>query len=197
MNHIRKPEMTHRGRFLAAVNHQPTDRVPLDYWGVPEFTEKLMKHFGVRGHLDLIKAMDLDCPMGVGGFLVKPGRHGEWDVEMKKIPLPDGSGFYDEPVRHPIGGYETIDEIEASYEWPTTDMFDYSNIKKQCELYHREGFAVEGGYISLTYFYEIIRGTEQMLLDLAGDPELAEYILLKINEFASAHTQKYWKPETV
>jgi len=36
----------------------------------------------------------------------------------------------------------------------------------------------------------MIRGTEQMLLDFAGDPELAEYVLFKLNEFASAHTQK-------
>ena len=31
-----KAEMTSRERVLAAINHQPTDRVPTDYWGVPE-----------------------------------------------------------------------------------------------------------------------------------------------------------------
>ncbi|MCL2867028.1 MAG: uroporphyrinogen-III decarboxylase-like protein [Clostridia bacterium] len=184
------PEMTHRERVLAAINHQPTDRVPLDYWGVEEFTAKLMNHYGVKDYPALVKAMDLDCIMGVWAPLIKAGRKGEWDIQMRQVPLPDGSGVYEEPVCHPIGGYETIDEIETHYEWPTTDMFDYSNVLKQCRAYHSDGYAVSGGYISLTYFYEMLRGTEQMLLDFASDPELADYVLYKINEFAAAHTKK-------
>jgi len=187
---MKKPEMTHRERIMAAINHEPTDRVPLDYWGVPEITEKLMKHFGVTDMFGLSAAFDLDKIMGVSATLIKPGRKGEWDIQMKQIPLPDGSGYYDEPVSHPIGAYETIDEIEANYEWPTTDMFDYSGIKEQCRNIREQGYAVEGGYISLTYFYEMVRGTEQMLMDFAADEEMAEYVLFKLNEFSSAHVRK-------
>jgi len=187
---MRKPEMTSRERVLAAIRHQPTDRVPLDYWGVGEVTDKLMTHFGVNDFLGLSKAMDIDMIMGVDVPMIKEDRHGCWDVENKVIPLPDGSGFYDEPVCFPIEDCESIDEIEANYEWPTTDMFDYSGVKRQAEEFHRQGFAVSGGYISHTYFYSVIRGIEQMLVDFAGDPEIAEYILFKLNEFASAHTRK-------
>ena len=188
-----KPQMTHRERILAAINHQPTDRVPLDYWGVGEITEKLMQHFNVKTWLDMSKAMDLDSIMGVAPNKIPSDRNGDWDVEMQRIPLPDGSGFYDEPVSHPIGKYETIDEIEANYTWPTTDMFDYSGIKAQCQTLIDEGYAISGGYISLTYFYEMIRGSEQMLLDLAADEELAEHIIYRINEFAHAHTRKIFE----
>ncbi|MCL2003186.1 MAG: hypothetical protein FWG72_04170 [Oscillospiraceae bacterium] len=187
---MKKAEMTHRERILAAIKHQPTDRLPLDYWGVAEFTDKLKKHFGASDMTGVAKALDLDCIMGVTVPMIQPGRKSDWGVEYIKVPLPDGSGFYDEPAFHPIGGYDTIDEIEEHYEWPTTDMFDYSKIKEQCDTHRRNGYAIDGGYISLTYFYEIIRGTEQMFLDFAGDPELAEYVLFKINEFASDHTRK-------
>ena len=185
-----KSEMTHKERIMAAINHQPTDRVPMDYWGVPEITEKLMKHFNVKDMLGLSKALDLDKIMGVAAPMIKPDRKGEWDIEMQRIPLPDGSGYYDEPVSHPLGSYETIDEIEANYEWPTTDMFDYSQIKAQCLNYRNQGYAVAGGYISLTYFYEMVRGTEQMLMDFAADEEIAEYVLFKLNEFASKHVYR-------
>ncbi|MCL2056143.1 MAG: hypothetical protein FWH02_02860 [Oscillospiraceae bacterium] len=185
-----KPEMTHRERILAAINHRETDRVPTDYWGVPEITQKLMGMFGTADMIGLAKALDIDKIMGVEPVMKQSGRLGMWDIEMKEIPLPGGAGYYQEPVRHPLAGFETIDEIEAGYTWPTTDMFDYSGIKSMCELYHRENFAVEGGYISLSYFYEMIRGTEQMLMDLAGDEGLADYILFKMNEFASAHTKR-------
>ena len=187
---MKKTEMTHRERIMAAITHQPTDRVPLDYWGVPEITQRLMDHFSVKDMLGLSKALDLDKIMGVGAPMIKPDGRGEWNVETKRIPLPDGSGHYDEPVSHPIGDYETIEEIEANYEWPTTDMFDYSKVKEQCEHYHSQGYAVSGGYISLTYFYEMVRGTEQMLLDFAADKKMAEYVLYKLNEFASAHVRK-------
>ena len=185
-----KPEMTHRERILAAINHQPCDRVSTDYWGVAEITQKLMRLYGVTDMLGLAKSLDIDKIMGVDPVM-KPGeRRGMWDIEMKKIPLPGGAGYYDEPVSHPLADYETIDEIEANYVWPTTDMFDYSTIREQCELYHKENFAVEGGYISLSYFYEMVRGTEQMLIDFAAEEELAEYILFKLNEFAAAHTKR-------
>jgi uroporphyrinogen decarboxylase len=69
-------------------------------------------------------------------------------------------------------------------------MFDYSKAKQWAKDLRDKGFAVMGGYISLSYFYSIIRGIEQMLADFAGDPELADYIIFKINEFASAHTRK-------
>ena len=187
---MKKPEMTSRERILAAINHKPTDRVPLDYWGVPEITEKLMKHFGVKDSIRFAQALDIDLIMHPSTPMIKSGRNGEWDIEMKKIPLPDGSGFYDEPVAHPIADFETIDEIEAGYEWPTTDMFDYSGIREQCEKIREAGYATMGGYISLTFAYTMIRGIEQMFADFAGDPELAEYILFKINEFVSEHTKK-------
>jgi len=184
-----KPEMNHRERIMAAINHQPTDRVPIDYWGVDEVTGKLMKRYNVKDFFGLVKAMDLDKIMGVGPTLL-PGRKDMWNIEWKTIPLANGAGFYQEPVCFPIGKYETIDEIEANYEWPSVDMYDYSTIREQCERIRGEGYAIEGGYISITYFYEMIRGTEQCLLDFAADEELADYILYKINEFASAHTRR-------
>ena len=181
--------MTHRERILAAVTHQPTDRVPTDYWGVPEITDTLYKHFGVSDSIGLARALDIDMVMRVEPIL-KPGRRNMWNIENQRIPVLGGLGYYEEPVEFPIAKYDTIGEIEANYIWPTTDMYDYSTIKSQCELLRREHFAIEGGYISLAYFYQMIRGVEQSLLDFAGDEELAEYILYKINAFASAHSRR-------
>jgi uroporphyrinogen decarboxylase len=185
-----KPQMTPRERILAAMRHEPTDRVPTDYWGVWEITEKLMKHFGVKDYTGLVQILDIDKIMGVGPVWIHGDRKNAWDIEYKRVPLPCGGGFYDEPVRFPIERYETIDEIEANYTWPDADMFDYSGIKAECLRLRESGYAVEGGYISLTYFYSIIRGIEQMLLDFAENPTLAEHILFRINEFSSEHVRR-------
>ncbi len=179
-------EMTHRERILAAITHKPLDRIPMDYWGVSEITNKLYQHFNVKNRLELAKALDLDLIFDVTPKLIADRRNIE-DVEYRAVLLPDGSGYYDEPVRRPIEHCESIEDIEACYTFPTTDMFDYSVIPEQCERY--KGYALSGGYISLTYFYECIRGTEQMCVDFAVYPEIARYILDRLQDFHYNHVK--------
>ena len=184
-----KSQMTRRERILAALSHQETDRLPTDYWGVPEATEKLKRRFGVKTFEEVCDILRIDYMQTVEPkFLGRPeSSDNMWGITNKTIKLRDGSE-YQEPVEFPIGKYETVDEIEANYVWPTTDMFDYSVIPGQ--IRQKQEFAIKGGYISLTYFYEIIRGTEQMLIDFISDKPLAEYVLFKLQEFSYAHTKK-------
>jgi len=174
-----KQEMTRKERILAALNHQETDRLPTDYWGVDEATAKLIKRFGVKTFDEVCDILRIDYINGVDPkFLGRPdGCMDMWGIRYKTIRLRDGSS-YAEPVEFPIGQYETIDEIEENYTWPSVDMYDYSVIPEQIK--RRGDYVLQGGYISLTYFYEIIRGTEQMLVDFITDRPLAEYILYKL-----------------
>ncbi len=187
-----KNQMTSKERILASINLQETDRIATDYWGVPEITAKLYKHFHVDNMLDLAKALDIDYIVELQPALIPPRTH-MWDLKMKKIPILNGLGYYEEPENFPLRDLETIEEIDEKYNWPTTDMFDYSVIEKQVKKAKEYGFATQGGYISLTYFYEMIRGTEEMFLDMAADPEIAEHILMRLNEFAGAHVQKIFE----
>jgi uroporphyrinogen decarboxylase len=181
-----KQEMTHKERILAAINHRQADRIPLDYWGVPEITEKLMQHFGVKTFPEFADALDIDMVMTVEPRLIAE-RINTWNIRMKKVPIGHGA-YYEEPEALPLAGYEDIGEIEKNYVFPDADMFDYNIIREQCRAY--EGFAITGGYISLTYFYEMIRGTEQMLIDLIAFPEIAEYIFAKLQNFAYNQTKR-------
>jgi uroporphyrinogen decarboxylase len=38
--------MNHKERVLTALNHEEPDRVPVFYWAVPEFTQKMMSELG-------------------------------------------------------------------------------------------------------------------------------------------------------
>lgn len=182
-------EMTSRERIMAAINHEEVDRVPIDFWGVGEITQKLMKHFGVKDWVKLSPLMGIDkiinaVPVPKNGL----SYWDTWGIKNKKIKLSDDIGEYEEPESHPIAGYETIEEIEVNYKFPTTDMWEYSTIEEQCK--NAEGFAIEAGYTSLTFMYEMIRGTEQMLIDFIAEPDLARYILDKLQEFHYAHMKK-------
>lgn len=180
-------EMTRKERVIAALDHEPVDRVPTDYWGVPEITAKLMSHLGAKDDIDFADRLGIDKVMVVDPPLAS-GRQNMWDITYKKVPLAGGYGYYDEPVFFPIGDCKTIDEIEEAYEWPRPDMYDYSAVGEQCERYR--DFAIEGGYTSLTYHYTMIRGIEQMMVDFIDNPELARYILMKIQEFCYEHSRR-------
>lgn len=184
---MRKREMSPRERVLASINHEPTDAVPTDIWAVPEITRSLYRVLGVQDMLGLAKALDMDKVFTVSPSL-KVDRRNMWDIEMRTVPLPGGAGTYEEPVREPLADCESIADIEKSYVFPSVDMYDYSDIPRQCEYY--KDYALEGGYISLTYFYEMIRGTERMLMDMAAEPELAEYIFRRLEDFAFEHTRR-------
>jgi uroporphyrinogen decarboxylase len=180
--------MTHRERILAAINHEPVDRIPTDYWGVGEVTAGLQQLLGVKSTMELFKAMDIDKIMTVQPEYLARDRPDVWGVEYRTVSHPNGAGTYAEPVRFPLQDCQTIQEIEAVYTFPSTDMFDYSVIPEQIKQY--EGYAIEGGYISLSYFYEVIRGVEAMCMDFAADPEIADYIIFRIQEFLYEHVKK-------
>jgi len=38
--------MTHKERFITAINHEEPDRVPIDVWYTPEAERKMLEHLG-------------------------------------------------------------------------------------------------------------------------------------------------------
>lgn len=181
-------EMTKKERIISAIMHQETDRLPMDFWGVDEITRKLMHHFNAKNMIELADAMDIDKIINVSP-IPKNGKTywDTWGIEMRKIKIPDESGYYLEPEKHPLAEYETIEEIERNYTFPTVELWDYSTVRSQCVM--AKGYAIEGGYTSLTYMYEVLRGTEQMCIDMMISPEVAEYIFDRLHDFHYAHVK--------
>lgn len=190
-------EMTPRERILAAIRHEELDRVPMDYWGTPEATAKIMKGIGANTEEDFIRILHLDKIRSVSPVYTGPALFSEgdlktdiWGIVTKKVSYRDNTGTYDEMVVHPLQRFETIDEIEANYQWPSVEWFDFSGISAMCDRY--DGYAIEGGYMAPFYFYNNIRGLQESLVDLAAEPELADYILDKIcTFFTEYHTRLF------
>jgi len=118
-------EMTRKERVIAALNHEPVDRVPTDYLAEPEMTQKLMKYLGAKDDIDFWNKLVIDKVVLIDPPFIG-NRQNMWDITYKKIYVAGGQGSYDEPEFYPLGGLDTIDEIESKYEWPRPDMFDYS-----------------------------------------------------------------------
>ncbi len=183
-----KEQMTSHERILAAIDHKPIDRLPMDYWGTYETTAKLMKALGAKTHIELWHMLDLDKIIGVSSRYTGPQlKHDDalsydyWGTGSRQVLYDEGNSSYWEMCHYPIQRYETIDEIEANYIWPKADWFDFSHISS--DISKLNGYAIECGYIAPFYMYANIRGLEQTLMDLAADSELAHYIIGRICEF--------------
>ncbi len=174
--------------MLAALDRRPVDRIPTDYWGVPEITEKLLAYFGVDSTLDLWPRLGVDkiisvAPTYVGPPLVDtPDRQVDyWGVERTRQEYQGGTYF--EISRWPIARCRSVEEIAATHTWPSADWFDFSGVEAEARRLREAGHAVEAGYMAPFYMLNNARGLEQSLLDLVAEPSIVEYCVERITGF--------------
>ena len=108
-----KETMTPRERWLAVLNRQKPDRVPMDYWATAEATQKLKKHLGCADNQALFERLHIDRVFSVGPAYVGPPIAPGSDVFGCRSQKVDyGTGVYSECVHHPLAEYETLEEIQ-------------------------------------------------------------------------------------
>ena len=185
-------ELTHRERVRLALEHQETDRVPIAMVcsGINPPAHRalagyLQRERGVTVEQYLEPLLDIRSvgPDYIGPPL--PPRTDMWGV--RRAPVSYGAGEYDEIEFHPLAGAGDPDAL-AAHEWPSIAWFDYSVLPERIAAVESEGdycLMVANGNIFESAWY--MRGFEQMLLDLALNPELADAILERVSDFMVAH----------
>ncbi len=188
---MKRESMTGRERWLAVLNRQTPDRIPMDYWATPEATARLCKHLD-RDWPEVEAKLHLDVPLGVAGnYVGPPPKPGEdlWGIRYREVNY--GSGVYAEAENCPLAGYTTVDEMEADFTWPSPDHWDYSHLPEQVK--GQEHRVVRGGGSEPFLTYKLLRGEEQAFLDLLLYPELVEYILDKLFDLAYESTRRIFE----
>ena len=174
--------MTSRERWLAVLNRQAPDRIPMDYWATPEATDKLKRHLGCDNGAELFKVLHIDIPAGVRPLYTGPSIPKNSDVfGCRTKSVNYGGGVYEECVYHPLADYNTVEEIERNYTWPNVDWYDYSVIPGQ--IIGKEESPVLGGGSEPFLAYKNLRGQEKAFMDLILNPEIVHYCLKKLFDF--------------
>ncbi len=187
-----KETMTPKERWLAVLRREKPDRVPLDYWGTPEATEKLLRHLGCAAVDEMFARLHIDRPLDVGPRYVGPPLEPGCDLYgCRHRDVDYGTGVYSEVVYHPLTQYTSVEEIEDNYTWPTPDWYDYSIISEQLE--GNEHRPVRGGGSEPFLTYAQLRGLEQAYMDLALNPEIVHYCLDKLFDFAYENTRRIYE----
>lgn len=179
--------MTSRKRWLAVLNHRVPDRVPMDYWATPEFSQNLCQHLGCRSIDEALDALHVDYLCPVGPRYAGPLLAENTDVFGCRYRDVDyGSGVYPEVVGHPLADFTSLDAIAAGYSWPDPDWWDYSGIPEQVK--GREDRLVRGGGSEPFLTYKDLRGQERAMMDLIEHPEIVEYCLGRLFDLAYQNT---------
>jgi uroporphyrinogen decarboxylase len=210
--------MTPRERWLAVLNRQAPDRVPMDYWSTPEFSARLIRHLGLsrKSHKKLVADLNrssraaaslnegkralreallrlrVDFVVSVGPRYIGPKPPPNTDIFGCTYRTIDyGTGEYTEVVTNPLAGYRTAAEIEQNYRWPSPDWYDYSVIPGQIEGWER--YPIRGGGSEPFLIYKNLRGDVQAMIDLVENPEIVHYCLDRLFELAYLDTLRIYE----
>lgn len=175
--------MTPRQRALAAVDHQPVDRVPCDFWAEEPTWRRLMAHVGHEDRHRLLDDLQVDVrhlavpappEREVGGGVFQ----NFWGERYIYKPTPWGP--MREDVRGALADAKSLADLEA-FPWPSPDIFDYSSLAEQCCRWDRH--ALLYGFADVWQRPGLVRGWEGMFLDMAERPEWAHFLARKFTDF--------------
>lgn len=184
--------MRHRERVLMALAHETPDRCPLQISFTPEFASRLrlelQKHEGAAHNphgggntYELERALDQDMLLTSVGwansYYQQPGNYtDEWGIGWKQCEYNTryGKGKYTEMAVHPLADDAAI----STYRPPDPHRPElYEEAARTLRDFQDEYWIVG---VTVTTIFECawaLRGLEQLLVDFALAPELAEQVL--------------------
>ncbi len=180
--------MRPKDRVLAAINHQPTDRVPVNFAATAEIIQQLTAHLELSTYEGLLERLGVDlrsvAPRYTGpdrGFAPDGSKLDVWGVGYSSVEF--ATGRYSEATYLPFAEFEALEDVE-SYPWPSPDWYDYSDLAEQCR---RAGnyAAVLGspGVMDLINGTARGRGVEQTLLDIGLEDPIGLACMQKRQDF--------------
>ena len=196
--------MDSRRRVELCLTHREADRVPIDYWAQPEVTARLMNFMGIRDREDLLDALGVDFRYIEGPKYIGPPPvvradgliEDHFGVPRVKVQVGQGesSGAYSEVTEFPMAGM-SFEEIRDYPKFPSPDWFDYNCVREQAASARARGKVVvfmgdrtnRAAQLKPAMY---LRGIEQILMDMAMEPEIARYLFGKIAEFYLEYSRR-------
>ncbi len=184
--------LTPRERILAAIRHQPVDRLPTDMWATLEVYDKLYAHLGVDNTIELYDRLGIDGIMGISPPYIGPElrigpdyQEDEWGCGYR--PQAYATGVYLEQVHYPLAYAETIADLQA-YRWPSPDWYDYAALPRLAARYPNR--AIRCGYTAVFFYHNKLRGLELSLTDPFLRPEFTHYLIERISDFFTEYHRR-------
>jgi uroporphyrinogen decarboxylase len=164
-----------RERVLASIRHERPDRIPCDIWAEPGVWQRLKKDLCVDCEETVREALAVDIryisPVYPADTIVKGVRQNMWGERWEKTSTVYGLEW--EHIPGVLFDAQTVSDLEA-FPWPTCDQVDYSHVAE--EVRRCEGYAVFYGNADFFERPGLVRGLENILVDVMVHKEMVDYI---------------------
>ena len=187
--------MTGYERTLAAINCDPTDRPPFDFWAEDATLNRL---FAYLGHKDLDAFLD-DMDVDIRGFRAGEPANRQlgggvfenmWGERFKYRPEEWGDARED--TYGALHGAASLDEIMA-FPWSDNDVMDYSGLYEQTLAAKEKKLAVRYGFADIWQRPAMARGLENHLTDMAINPGWVHFLSRKFTDFYIEEYRRAWE----
>lgn len=169
-------------RVETALARRQPDRVPFDFWAVPEVWDKLRAALDTQDDEEILRLLGIDCRMVTTRYVGTKARElpdgtfiDAWGTHRRRVS--NEFGAYDEHASHPLAAAETVADV-LNWDWPSPDDWDVSGVQTLCERLNADvRFHLRyevGGIFEWSW---ALRGFERFLLDLVEAPEIAGAIM--------------------
>ena len=135
--------MTPYERVNAAIHLQAPDRVPFDFWGVPETIEKLQDYLEVETEEEILRLLGIDCRLvspdyiGPEPEVLDDGTFYTIGGSHRRIVSNEFS-TYEEYASFPLADCKTADEVRSWDKWAKTEQFDWDGLSAKIDALNRD-----------------------------------------------------------
>lgn len=191
--------MSPHERVEKALAHEQPDRVPFDFWAVPEVLQALCQFLEVQSLEEVLQLLAVDCRVLAPDYL-----------GPQRKPLPDGTWFeprgshrkkiknqystYEEYASYPLANASSVAEVESYAYWVKPEYYDWSGLAKKIRtvnastLYHIR-YDVGGIFETAWGLY----GLDKFLVKLVRQPGIPVAILNIITDQLIADVHQLMK----
>jgi uroporphyrinogen decarboxylase len=175
--------MTPYQRVQAALELRPSDRVPFDFWAVPETIDKLKAYLRTDSEEEVLRLLGVDCRvfspayagpeperLPDGTFYTTSGSH-------RRVVKNEFSS-YEEYASFPLAEAASRAEVEGYARWPDPALFDWEGLAERIRAANtgvRYHIRVDVGGIFESAW--ALYGLDRFLTDLIEAPEVPEAIM--------------------
>jgi len=183
--------MNAKERVLTAVARRVPDRVPMDFQFNPWVLERLHRDLGtstLRELLDRLRSDIVDLrgvvdpkyrgPIPQSRELGDGVRENFWGWRQKVMHT--ATGPEDCYVEFVLADATSVDDLER-HRWPSADWFDFSEFSARLDEWR--DLAVMASGASVLQHPSFLRGLENLLIDMAAQPEMAHWLIDRFTDF--------------
>ncbi len=194
----REMSTSKKQRVLEAAERRAPDRIPCDFHATPIVMERLYAHFKTRSYRgvleglgsDIVDIRDVVDPDWVADFPQRQdnpdGSFTTWQGFVRRdMDTPFGS--ITEYCRAPLADAASVEDLKA-YRFPRVEWFDFSTIGERLREYG--DFCVMASGPSVFQHATLIRGIDNFLMDMAADPDMANYLMDAFSDFHFAFIER-------